>query len=298
MHDLMLQKLEPELLGIDPFRMNTGLVSRSASSPAFGTFVKQPARIARLAAHNIANKNLNGLYTMLMMTALLAGRAAIPIEVRNIWSAIDPDSSFEAQKALDKVNIVRNLTGEDTAGKLDYSIFYPTQAATNPGIEIAHQLPASVGELYHAAHVLQHAENWQDVVGDEKMLAAAERLFGAVATIAKPRVAGLPVRQAISVFKSGKAINKGQVDVSYYDASTGRIQHKKDELNMDAYNVTPFDVVKDQFLPGTPAYASALKQAAAQESFRKLTGRPAVGSRGYLRDDALQNMRDWKNVLD
>jgi hypothetical protein len=284
-------------LGIDPFRINTDLVSRSASSPAFGVFVKQPARIARLAAHNIANRNLTGLYTMLTMTALLGGRAAIPIEVRNIWSSIDPDSSFEAQKALDKMNIVRNLTGEDTASKLDYSVFYPAQAATNPGVEIAHQLPASVNELYHAAHVLKDAESWQDVIGDEKMMAAAERLLGSIATIAKPRILGLPVRQGLSILKSGQSIAKGHVDVSYYDASTGRIQHKKDELDMDTYNVTPFDVVKDQFLPGTPAYSSALKQASAQESFNKLLGKPRQSIRGYMRDGVLQNMQDRKDVL-
>jgi hypothetical protein len=40
---------------------------------------------------------------------------------------------FEAQKTLDKMNVVRNLTGQDTAEKLDYSIFYPAQAATNSG---------------------------------------------------------------------------------------------------------------------------------------------------------------------
>ncbi|MDR3557931.1 MAG: hypothetical protein P4L61_00170, partial [Candidatus Pacebacteria bacterium] len=128
-------------LGIDPFRVNTDIVSRSINSPAFGVFGKQPARFARNAISYLANGDMRGLITQLASTAVLGGRAAMPLEIRAAWAAVDPDAEFQAEKDLDRLNIARLLTHQDASSKLDYSLFYPVQTVISPGYAAMKNIP-------------------------------------------------------------------------------------------------------------------------------------------------------------
>jgi hypothetical protein len=274
-------------LGVDPFKINQNFVSRMKTAPALGVFVNQPARIARLTVHNLAKGDLRGVYTMLGATVLIGGKAVVPSEIRSIWAAFDPDGSFQAQKDLDNLSIVRGLTGMDVSAKVETNIFYPAQAALSPAYTNLLQAPDTVAGIAKAAMALKDAKTWQDVVGNEDLVKATDKLFALTSGTVAPRVAGLPTQQIAKVIKTAGYLHNGKQQISYHTPNAKFPLRKADEFDMQEMNISPFDVVKEAVLPGSSTFASDLLQAEKEREARKFRGLVDQGAPVYDRADII-----------
>lgn len=273
-------------LGIDGFRINTNVISRMAQAPAFGVFVKQPARISRLVYHSLfVERNPGGAATLLFYTGLFGGSAVVPKDIRMVWAGIDPNSWFQCKEILDKANVVRNLTGMDMSNKLDWGVLYPIFSAVNPAIETAKGTSEHVGAFIQALGAMSDENNWSDPKTAPVMLKTARLMFGDVATIALARIGILPTKYLLDTAKIAEHQMSGIYPVSYMSIG----ERKSEKLDTEKYDLG-FAELANEFLPGTPDFQSKLIDAENEAKLRKLRGQE-TDTPVYNKNDILEQLR-------
>lgn len=243
-------------LGVDPLRLNTDFFSRSNYGRVLGTFVKQPARLSRLALNYVANGQMGKFYTMLGVTALVAGKAAIPTDVGYVWESIDPDSAFLAASLAEKVDMYQRFTGQDLSPKLKWGVLYPLMASREVvGTNIAQSFDS----------VMQELDKLQSGEGTPAKQAAA---LGRVLSMVLPRVKGVPVRPAVQGVKYGEEAVSGVEPVSYYD----NYGHRYGQTEDRALGDDPLSRVGhflSQYAPGTSGPASRMQEQKYEAKVRE-----------------------------
>jgi len=184
-----------EALGVDTFRINTDIASRSMAGSQMGVFFKQPARISRLAMRYLAEGNFKSFYTLLGYTAVVGGAtASIPLELQIAGQVINPESYFKAAAAADQADLYFKATGKRLGPKATWSLLWALQAVNNPVLQGPQE---ALGGMISAS-----MEGKPD-----KFLKAALKALPMV----KAKVAGIPVRQVQEGFRTWDEIQKGQM---------------------------------------------------------------------------------------
>lgn len=121
-------------LGFDTYRLNTNALTGQWKGGKFLVlFAKQPARVSRLAMHYLANGQMKALYTMMGYTMLVGGRAAIPADLRFLYSKLGSAAGADnANDALDELNAYNKMTGETLTPKVEMYTLWPLAAGSSP----------------------------------------------------------------------------------------------------------------------------------------------------------------------
>lgn len=121
-------------LGYDTYRINTNALTGQWPGAKFlFMFTKQPARISSLAMHYLAAGDFKPLYVMMGYTMLVGGRAAIPADMRAVYSMLgSPTGADKADHALDELNLYRILSGNTMTPKVENLALWIMTAGTSP----------------------------------------------------------------------------------------------------------------------------------------------------------------------
>lgn len=184
-----------ESLGVDTFRINTDIMSRSKIGSAAGIFFRQPARLSRLGMKYLAEGNFKAFYTMLGFSALVGGAtAAIPLEGQIAGQLINPESYFKAADAADKLDMWQKATGNRLGPKTTWSFLWALQAGNTP---VMQQPQEALGGMFDAAMAGK---------GDKFMQSAQKAL-----PLVKPKVMGVPVKLVQDTARAYGEVQKGQI---------------------------------------------------------------------------------------
>lgn len=254
-------------LGVDPYRLNMDMLSIAGNSAALGVFIRQPARVARLAVQYLAEGNLRGLFYMMGATAVLGGSKAIPQEARYIWEKTDPRGFYAAAKFLDDHSISA-ITGESLSPKLSWGIFWPAFSTVVPLAENVTKLRDDHEKGFDV--VLKHLASYatDKKVGEGfnvDMAKLSATLLSDYGSMLSPRVANvLPTRMLAKGARAYEQSESGEAKV-YREGSTPFERPSTVEVKDKLQPYT------DQFIPGTPNYkqtaAMAKGEAKSEQGF-------------------------------
>lgn len=268
-------------LGVDPLRLNTDAFTRFKHAPVLSVFVRQPARMARLAANYVANDEWGKLGTMIAMTAILGGSAAVPQEVREAWGRVNPGSYFALSRALDELNLARRLTGYDASTKLGYGFFAPLFATVTPAIETIKTAPEKIEKFMQELKTLEKAGNqdWVQLFSNPSLKAERHKLVQSLASVVttgamliKAKIFGVPVMPAVRVAKAAEASDQGSIPVWMFEPGASKPFAQKREVpveNTRYGNATPF---LDLIAPGSPVEARDTYMSELEKARRKKAG--------------------------
>jgi hypothetical protein len=251
-------------LGVDPFRMNSDFLSRWEKVGTLGVFFKQQARFSRLLARAVAEGNykemahLAGLFGVM---TLAAGHQTVPEEIQATLGFLNPDGWFKTAKAMDSLEIARNVTGETLGPKLSNRIF-GVSAVTNLGIvEKFHRIPEDIGTLLEILGLVDGEEKTRDkrtarLVGDAGFTVGSffPRPLAAVARTAQ---------KALSADIEAK-----QGEKTIYE-KTDFFKPEKVKVDLAASGESPMASYLDQFIPGTRAMVDEVQQGLWEKRVRE-----------------------------
>lgn len=183
-----------EALGVDTFRLNSDILSRSEFGRQAGIFFKQPARLSRLAVKYLADGDFRSFYTMVGYAAVFGGAAAaIPSEGEMAGQVLNPESYFKAADAADKLDLYEKASGKKLGPKLKWGFLWALQAGNNPVLQ---QPQEALGGMLDAS--IKRDPN-------AFMKAALKAV-----PLAVPRVAGIPTRMLTQGWRTANEIKEGQ----------------------------------------------------------------------------------------
>lgn len=245
-------------LGVDPFRVNTDIISRWKQAPAFGVFVKQPARIARLATNYIAKGEFGKLGKLLFITAAIGGSAAIPEDVKAVWKNYNAESYFTAQRALDELNIMRRLTGFDASDKVSWALFFPLLTSLSPVVETAQKMPEKITKTLEALETVgQWSMSPQQMSGmgldkERKQLTQAlTSLYSDFAMIFASRLwKGIPASWLVKGARAGQEMEAGSMPVWMYERGATKPFAPREEVPLDQTGFGELTPILDKLVPG------------------------------------------------
>lgn len=229
-------------LGVDIYRVNTNILGMAPVARSLGIFVRQPARLSRLAMNYMAEGNFKALYTTLGVTMALGGAAAIPGDLKLLGEFTSPDSYFKMAALADELDLFYKATGEKLTPKITWSILWLTLAAGNPASD-AMNGPMKILE--------------GTVGGDwEKIFKGLERTVPYVA----PRIAGVPTGVAVRGVDAAKRGFFDKQEKAYVERF-GQLQFKETgNRSLDSFP----DQLREAlgpFFPGKSAWAENYKQS-------------------------------------
>lgn len=281
------------VLAVDPLRMNKNALGVMPGARHFAAFINQPARISKLTAEMVKNKDYKKMGRFLMMTTAIGGRAAIPKSVRTAWELHDPDTAFAAESLLDDYSIA-GLTGNvareqvfkdnpeakalvsslmpDMANKVEYGILPGeslTMGALSPGFE-SWQKDIFGGKLASDYENFRRTGNPMDL-----RKATVNTLDVAAKTGIAGQVPGLNVLPLGAIKRAAKAgieMYDGERNVYAFDGDKymGKKTVNYDKLFPGAWFVVP---AADAVLPGDNQIVSGLQLSMKEKAKRKRAGR-------------------------
>lgn len=235
-------------LGSDPYQVNTNVMNRSGIAKTLAIFVRQPARVSRLAMHYLATGNFVALYTFLGYTLAVGGRSAIPDDLQGIYGLTNAESAYKAAAAADSFDVWSKVTGNKLTPKVNYSIFWGMSAGANPLANLKEDIGKGANAL---------------ATGDPKGLMSATSTF---APALKSRVLGLPVGESMRIANSVLTSIKGKHKI--YATEFGFRPGGSKDVRLDSwydklrYAAEPLIPGKD---PAQDAYNQSVNEKFARE---------------------------------
>lgn len=276
------------VLNVDPYRINRNIVSAVPGAHYFAAFINQPARLARMANEYVANGDYRKLAVMLGFTAAIAGKAALPTTLRNVWEFLEPESAFAVESTLDDMSLpslasgaIQSVTDDSTdsliqgltpdlSRKLDWDPLFMLGGSGHPGIEAARKSVGTITDAgYNLINALQPDRTDNERIDDTYK--AGKSLLGLVGQTAVSNVKGVPVGVVERALKAGKQTYDGEIPLYHYE--NDRPYAGKSTINLDAIpggRMLPF---MDMLLPGDSslvAREAAAKKEAAKRKKRKV----------------------------
>lgn len=247
-------------LGVDPFRVNANSLQRSAAAPLL-IFASQPARMSRLMLSYLAEGNGKAIGTVLGMTALLGGRAAIPAELKQFWEWSEPQSYFAASHLFDEFDLHRRITGESNADKLGW--------AMNPlSLAVPQMAYDEIGNLVEKIGQLSKYKDWSDPEAGKALVTVASKFTSLVGGGALS-AAGRMVRQGAAVDADNTTGSKNVYLSEPSILNMGHGMPKKEEMNLQEHGMSGVDLLKDLLVPGKPVPVDRLIQTRIEEKKRE-----------------------------
>lgn len=249
-------------LGVDPFRLNTDVISRWSQSPVLGLFVRQPARIARLAYRYIADRQPGKLATLLLVTAAVGGNAAVPEDVKAQWQKTDPASYFALSKALDELDVYRRLTGFSASDKVSIAAAFPMMAQLSPIIETVTKAPEKTEQTIEAIKAVadmpvgEWSKTGSVVIEGQKTKAikAITGLYSDFAMVFASRLpGGLPAAWLVRGARAAEQMREGSMPVYNYEKFGAKPFAKTSEMPLEQMRYGQLTPVVNTVLPGQPA---------------------------------------------
>jgi len=248
-------------LGVDPYRLNTDWLSRQKISSSLGVFVKQPARISRLAFTYAKNGEYGKLAQMIGMMAFFGGSAAIPIELKKVWENVDPNSYFQMAGFLDKYNPFSMATGMNASKKLQWGINPIGMTTTNPAWTTAYGMAQDVQELYKAYTELASVPGglYEGVTDPrmqgerDKVAGKLQKFVGGLTQIVLNRIpfVNFPTGEATRLTKQLTPSVTGRTDITYYRDGENRPYAPKEQgVPLEKLGMSRLNPVLNAVLPG------------------------------------------------
>lgn len=249
-------------LGVDPFRLNTDVISRWSQSPVLGLFVRQPARIARLAYRYIADRQPGKLSTLLLFTAAVGGNAAVPEDVKATWQYMDPASYFALSKALDEIDVYRRLTGFSASDKVGLAVAFPVLSQVSPIIETVIKAPEKAERTIEAIKAVSEMpiNEWGKtgsivIEGQKtKAIKAITGLYSDFAMVFASRLpGGLPAAWVVRGARAAEQMREGSMPVYNFEKFGDKPFAKTSSMPLDAMRYGSATPIVHTLLPGQPA---------------------------------------------
>lgn len=270
-------------LGVDPFRLNTNIFARGQAAPLM-VFASQPARMARLMTTYIAEGNIKAVGTMLGITAMIGGRAAIPQEARLIWENADPQSYFATAKILEEgiptpltingsqvnipINLYRAAFGETNADKLGWSMIPGALGAPSMAYqEIGHILTDLKRVTSKPDFSPETIWAWGKIAGRFAGIVGGGALSGASSIVRKVGNA------SVDAANGTREVYISEPDIF---GMAGGIP-PSEEMKLEDHGMNGLDLFKNLILPGKPAAEDRLIQTRLEKK-----GRGVASKRGIL----------------
>lgn len=262
-------------LGSDVYQVNTNVLNRSGIVKALAIFVRQPARVSRLAMHYLATGNFVALYTFLGYTLAVGGRSAIPDDIQGLYGLTNADSAYKAAAAADSLDIYSKVMGNKLTSKVNYSILWGLSAGANPLANIKEDIGKGANAF---------------VSRDPKgMLKAA----GTLAPAAVPRLKGIPVGETMRIANAIITAAKGKRKL--FATEFGVIPGGSKEIRMDNYDKARF--LAEPFLPGKDPAQDAYNQSVNEKFARGHDLAGLLGINNKVGQDNQYYNRDGGNLL-
>lgn len=246
-----------QVMGVDNFRLNTDILSRSQFGKQAAVFFKQPARVARLAMNYAANGDMKGLYWLMGATAIVGGSAAIPTDVATAWQLVNPESYFKMAHALDQVDLYAKASGQKLTPKIQWTLAWMMNVGGNP---VLGDVQDALGGLIVAGY-----EN-----DPQKFLKAVEKSV----PYAVPRVGGIPTRMVMTGKKTLDQINqKSYKSYVETDPITRQPDFKKTlAIPFSKLGRHPLVHFANQYIPGKEPSDYQHKMQAQEQQLRQSHG--------------------------
>lgn len=239
-------------LGSDMYQVNTNVLNRSPLGRTLAVFVRQPARISRLAMYYLATGNFTALYTFLGYTLAVGGRSAIPDDLQGLAGLTNAESAYKAAAAADSFDLWSKVAGNKLTPKVNYSIFWGLTAGVNP--------------LSDAKETIGKAADAVVSGKPDRLLGAASSILPAVLPRVGYKGAQLPVGETLRITKNVIDSFKGKRKI--YATEFGFKPAGSEEVRMD----TPYDRVRnalEPFIPGKDPVQDAYNQSVNEQFARK-----------------------------
>jgi hypothetical protein len=233
---IAIQKALSRVLGKDALGVVTDFVSRSKIGSSAAVFFKQPARMARLALHYLANGEFSKFYTLVGTTALIGGSAAIPADVAAVGQVLNPDAYFKAASFFDQLDMYQKVTGEKLTPKMQWSFFWVSMAGQNPVWQNVSDAANSYGEAYFDNK-------------PEKFWKGTAKLI----PIFVPKVAGVSTRNIINGVKYGQQAMSGKTTLYGTNAIGAFDKDATKTVELERIKKHPFMHFMSQYVPGKSA---------------------------------------------
>lgn len=246
-----------QVMGVDNFRLNTDILSRSQFGKQAAVFFKQPARIARLAMNYAANGDMKGLYWLMGATAVLGGSAAVPTDVATGWQIANPESYFKMAHALDQVDLYAKVSGQKLTPKIQWTLAWLMNTGSNP---VLGDVQEALGGMIVAAYKND----------PEKFLKAVEKSV----PYAMPRVGGVPTRMLMTGKKTVDQMNqKSYKSYVETDPITKQPDFKKTlAIPFSKLGRHPLVHFANQYIPGKEPSDYQHKMQAQEQMLRQSRG--------------------------
>jgi hypothetical protein len=259
-------------LGNDLFRVNGDLLTIWGKGPAVGIFLRQPARLGRLVAQDLAAGNVGGAIKMLATTAALGGSAAIPVSAQWAWSKADPEGLNQAKDWLDEHSIGRlGITG---GPKLGWDPAWIVMASANPVLgnvmDLITESPKDVDGLKKSTIAM--FTNWEkDPEAAKKELPEfldnLARMGRHLGNTVAPTILGAPTRWGVKEAQSFADYLQGKQTIYAQDTVRNPVKMgfgTKKDINLDKEGIDRRVVLGEQFVPAF-TYKDQTSKALAEE---------------------------------
>lgn len=237
-------------LGVDVYRINTNIINQAPVARSIGIFMRQPARLSRLAMNYMAEGNHKALFTMFGITLALGGRAAIPVDWKWLGDRLNPDSANKAAALADTLDLYYRASGERLGPKITWSFIWPLLGSTNPVIN-------SMKGGYEFSQGLAKGD-WERIGKGIKD----------IIPFTIPRAGGAPMGMGVRLFDSIKA--------AFWDREKKAYVERDGQLQMAETGrkplTNPFDQVRHAagpLVPGRDAWADAYKMSKDETHFSR-----------------------------
>jgi len=268
-------------LGVDPFRLNTDVISRWSQSPVLGLFVRQPARIARLAYRYIADRQPGKLATLLLVTAAVGGNAAVPEDVKAQWQKTDPASYFALSKALDELDVYRRLTGFSASDKVSMAAAFPMMAQLSPIVETVTKAPEKTDQTIAAIKAVSEMplEDWSKTGSitiegyKTKAIKAITGLYSYFAMVFASRLpGGLPAAWLVRGSRAAEQVREGAMPVYNFEKNASRPFAQTSSMPLDKMRYGAATPIINTLLPGQPSEIADQHLHELEKHKRKVQG--------------------------
>lgn len=265
-------------LGVDPLRLNTDAFTRFKHAPVLTAFIRQPARLARLAKNYIRDGEYGKLLTLVGVTAAVGGSAAMPEEVKRAWQSVNPAQYFAVSKALDELNVARRLTGFDFSAKVGYGFLPILFAATTPALETLKAAPEKVEKVQEELIALEKVGNgdvvrlWQDPTKNkekQELVRSLTGLAGSLVLLAKAKVFGVPLMPLVNIAKAKQQEDAGTMPVWMYEPGSQKAFASRKDIPLEKMRYGKATPYLDVLMPGQPVEVRDTFMSELEKSKRK-----------------------------
>jgi hypothetical protein len=171
-------QVNQDVNGIGSFGLDKDIIGRSGPWARIFQFVSQPLRVTRLVS-KWAQGGARGAAKIALFMAIqqqVAGRAAIPRDIRAAWEAADPESIYAVEDFLDRWSALKALRVRDMTDKMEWALI-PLLG----GI----QINVGIGKIADIAEKAANSKRRDAAWNEAGLLVASMVLGGGGGTMAK-----------------------------------------------------------------------------------------------------------------